>query len=76
MSILSLMVLLSTTLGILNLLPLPALDGGRLLFLLIEAVTKKRIPPEKEGLIHMIGFILLMILMVFVLFNDITRLFR
>lgn len=76
MRILSLMVLLSTNLGILNLLPIPALDGGRLLFLLIEAVTKKRIPPEKEGLIHMIGFILLMILMVFVLFNDITRLFR
>ena len=75
MRVLSLMVLLSTNLGILNLLPIPALDGGRLLFLLIEAVTGKRIPPDKEGIIHMIGFVLLMILMVFVLFNDITRLF-
>ena len=76
MNIISLMVLLSTNLGILNLLPIPALDGGRLLFLIIEAVTGKRIPPDKEGLIHMIGFVLLMILMVFVLFNDITRLFH
>ena len=76
MSIISLMVLLSTNLGILNLLPIPALDGGRLLFLIIEAVTGKRIPPDKEGIIHMIGFVLLMILMVFVLFNDIMRLFH
>ena len=76
MNIISLMVLLSTNLGILNLLPIPALDGGRLLFLIIEAITGKRIPPEKEGIIHMIGFALLMILMVFVLFNDIMRLFQ
>lgn len=76
MNIISLMVLLSTNLGILNLLPIPALDGGRLLFLIIEAVTGKRIPPDKEGIIHMIGFALLMVLMVFVLFNDITRLFN
>lgn len=66
-------VLLSVNLGVLNLLPVPALDGGRLVFLLIEAVRGKRVPPEKEGLVHMIGFVLLMVLMVFVLYNDIMR---
>ncbi|MDE6712350.1 MAG: RIP metalloprotease RseP, partial [Lachnospiraceae bacterium] len=66
-------VLLSVNLGVLNLLPLPALDGGRLVFLLIEAVRGKRVPPEKEGLVHMVGFVLLMLLMVFVLYNDIMR---
>lgn len=66
-------VLLSVNLGVLNLLPIPALDGGRLVFLLIEAVRGKRVPPEKEGVVHMIGFVLLMMLMVFVLYNDIMR---
>lgn len=66
-------VLLSVNLGVLNLLPIPALDGGRLVFLLIEAVRGKRVPPEKEGLVHMVGFVLLMLLMVFVLYNDIMR---
>lgn len=66
-------VLLSVNLGVLNLLPVPALDGGRLVFLLIEAIRGKRVPPEKEGLVHMIGFVLLMVLMVFVLYNDIMR---
>lgn len=66
-------VLLSVNLGVLNLLPVPALDGGRLVFLLIEAVRGKRVPPEKEGLVHMVGFVLLMLLMVFVLYNDIMR---
>lgn len=69
-------VLISANLGIMNLLPIPALDGGRLIFLLIEAVTKKRIPPEKEGFVHFIGFALLMVLMVFVMFNDISRLLK
>lgn len=69
-------VLISANLGIMNLLPIPALDGGRLIFLFIEAITKKRIPPEKEGFVHFIGFALLMVLMVFVLFNDIGRLLK
>lgn len=69
-------VLLSVNLGILNLLPLPALDGGRLVFLLIEAVRGKPVPPEKEGIVHFAGMVLLMILAVFVLFNDISRFFR
>ena len=68
-------ILLSANLGVLNLLPLPALDGGRLLFLLIEAVRGKPIDREKEGYVHMVGMVLLMILMVLVLFNDIVKLF-
>ena len=68
-------VLLSVNLGVMNLLPLPALDGGRLLFLLIEVVRGKPVSPEKEGMVHFVGFVALMILMVFVLYNDITRIF-
>lgn len=68
-------ILLSANLGVMNLLPLPALDGGRLVFLIIETIRGKRVPPEKEGLVHMIGLMLLFALMIFVLFNDIQRLF-
>lgn len=68
-------VLLSVNLGVMNLLPIPALDGGRLLFLLIEVVRGKPIPPEKEGIVHFIGFVALMVLMVFVMYNDIARIF-
>ena len=67
-------ILLSANLGVMNLLPLPALDGGRLGFLLIEAVTKKKVNPNIEGMIHFAGFVLLMALMVFVFMNDIKRL--
>lgn len=76
MSLLNLSTLLTINLGIINLLPLPALDGGRLVFLVIEAIRGKPIPPEKEGMVHLAGFMALMALMVFVLFNDISRLFR
>lgn len=75
LNMLNFAILLSANLGVLNLLPFPALDGGRLVFLLVEAVRGKPIPPEKEGIVHMIGMILLMALMVFVLFNDLSRLF-
>lgn len=68
-------VLLSVNLGVMNLLPLPALDGGRLVFMLIEVVRGKPVSPEKEGMVHFIGFVALMILMVFVLYNDIARIF-
>lgn len=68
-------VLLSVNLGVMNLLPLPALDGGRLLFMLVEVVRGKPVPPEKEGVVHFVGFVLLMMLMVFVLYNDIARIF-
>ncbi len=68
-------VLLSANLGVMNLLPLPALDGGRLVFLIVEAIRRKRVDPEKEGVVHLIGIALLMVLMVVVMFNDIRKLF-
>ena len=75
LSIISFMVLVSANLGIMNLLPIPALDGGRILFLVIEAVTRKKVPKDKEMIVNFIGFVLLMLLMVFVFFNDIRKLF-
>ena len=66
--------LISINIGIMNLLPLPALDGGRILFVLIEAIRRKPIPPEKEGIVHTIGIILLFGLMIFATWNDIMRL--
>ncbi|MBR5508220.1 MAG: site-2 protease family protein, partial [Clostridia bacterium] len=66
--------LISVNIGIMNLLPLPALDGGRILFVLIEAIRRKPIPPEKEGIVHFIGLILLFGLMIFATWNDIMRL--
>lgn len=67
--------MLSINLGIVNLVPLPALDGGRLLFVGIEAVRGKPIDPQKEGIVHFVGFALLMLLMIIVTWNDIQRLF-
>jgi len=67
--------MLSINLGIMNLLPLPALDGGRLLFFGYEAVRGKPIDRQKEGLVHFVGIVLLMILMVIVTWNDIQRFF-
>ena len=58
-----------------NLLPLPALDGGRRIFLLIEAVRRKPIKRNVEGMIHFAGMMLLMVLMVYVAFNDVRRIF-
>lgn len=71
----SLATLLSVNLGIINLLPLPALDGGRLVFLAVEVVRGKPVPADKEGMVHAIGFIFFMILMVFLVFNDIRNIF-
>ncbi len=68
-------ILISANLGVMNLLPLPALDGGRLVFLIIEAIRGKRIDPDKEGMVHFVGLMLLMGLMVVVMFNDIRKLF-
>ena len=75
LNMLNFAIILSANLGVLNLLPLPALDGGRLFFLIIEAIRRKPVPVEKEGIVHLVGFVLLMILMVVVLFNDLSRLF-
>lgn len=63
--------ILSVVLGLFNLLPWPALDGGRLAFLAVEAVRGRPIPPEKEGLVHATGFALLMVLVVFITYHDI-----
>lgn len=76
MNMMYIAVLLSVNLGVLNLLPLPALDGGRLVFMLIEVIRGKPVPPEKEGIVHFAGMVVFMILAVFILFNDIARLFR
>ncbi len=65
---------ITVNIGIMNLLPIPALDGGRIFFVLIEAIRRKPIPPEKEGMVHFIGLILLMGIMVFATWNDIMRL--
>lgn len=73
--VLNLMALITINLGIFNLLPLPALDGGRLVFLLFEAVTRKRLKAKYEAIVHLVGIILLFALMIFVTFNDVTRLF-
>lgn len=70
-----LVIILSVNLGIVNLLPFPALDGGRLVFLFIEAIRGKPVPREKEAIVHFAGMVLLMILMVVILFNDITKFF-
>lgn len=75
LSMLNISIWLSANLGVMNLLPLPALDGGRLVFLIIEAIRGKAINQEKEGMVHFVGLMLLMALMVFVMFNDIRRLF-
>lgn len=67
--------MLSANLGVMNLLPLPALDGGRLVFLIIEGLRGKPIDREKEGMVHFVGLVLLMALMLFVTFKDIMNLF-
>ncbi len=75
MQMLNIGILLSANLGVMNLLPLPALDGGRLVFMIVEAIRGKRVPPDKEGWVHGIGMILLLALMAFVMFNDVKKLF-
>ncbi len=67
-------VMLSANLGVMNLLPLPALDGGKLMFLVIEALRGRPVKPEHEGMVHFVGMVLLMLLMVYIMFKDISRL--
>lgn len=67
--------LLSINLAVFNILPIPALDGGRLIFLAIEALRGKPIDPHKESMVHLIGFALLMLLMIAVTYNDVMRFF-
>lgn len=75
MAILKLMALLSISLGVMNLLPIPALDGGRFLFQLVELVSFRKVPAKFEMLVHTIGFALLMLLIIAVTGQDIMRLF-
>lgn len=74
-SMLSIAIMISANLGVMNLLPLPALDGGRLVFLFLEAIRGKGIDQEKEGMVHLTGLVLLLGLMVIVMFNDIKTIF-
>lgn len=67
-------VLLSVSLALLNVLPLPALDGGRAIFILIEMLRGKPVPPEREGMVHFVGLVLLLTLVVFITFSDIRML--
>ena len=71
--VLYLTALISLNLGIINLLPLPALDGGRLLFLFIELIRRKPLPAEKEGMVHFVGLVALMALSLFLMYRDIIR---
>lgn len=73
--VLALIALLSINVGFINLLPLPAFDGGRILFLIIEKIKGSPVKPETENMIHNIGFFLLLALMLYVTFNDIIKLF-
>ena len=66
--------LISSNLCVMNLLPQPSLDGGRLVFLIVEAIRRKRVDSEKEGYVHLVGIVLLLLLMVVVMFNDIRNL--
>ena len=74
-NVLMLVAMLTVNVGIFNLLPVPALDGGRLLFLIWEGITRRRVPPKYEGVVHAIGLILLLVLILIVTFNDIVKLF-
>ena len=73
-SLMSMIALITINLGIFNLLPIPALDGSRILFLIVELIRRKPMKPEHEGMVHFIGFAALMLLMIVVTFNDIVKL--
>ena len=69
-------ILLSANLGVMNLLPIPALDGGRTVLLLFEAIFKKKLPAEKEAFVNMVGFMLLVGLMIVVMFQDVVKIIQ
>ena len=72
---LSLLILISVNLGLFNLLPVPGLDGSRLIFLLIEAVRRKPVPQKIEAYVHMAGYLALIALVVVLTYKDILRIF-
>ena len=71
-----LMSFITINVGIFNLIPFPALDGGRLVFLILEAIRRKPVPAHVEGMIHFAGLALLMILMIAVTFQDVIKIFQ
>ena len=73
-SILYISSFITINVGVFNLLPLPALDGGRFIFLILEAIRRKPVPPEKEGLVHTVGLAAMLLLMVVITVSDITKL--
>ena len=72
----NLLVVLSINLGMMNLLPIPGLDGSRFLFMVLEAIRRKPVPPKKEAMVHLAGYVLLFGLMIFFTFKDVIRLFQ
>ncbi len=74
MSLIYLTALITINIGVFNLLPIPGLDGGRLLFCLIEIIRRKPVKPEHEGYVHLAGMVLLFGIMIFATYNDIVRL--
>ncbi|PTX17104.1 regulator of sigma E protease [Halanaerobium congolense] len=75
LNVLNWMAIISINLGIINLLPFPALDGGRILFIVVELIRGQPVDPRKESYVHMLGFAILMLLMVFIIYNDVMRTF-
>ena len=71
--VLNFIAVISVALGFFNLLPIPALDGGRILFVIIEIIRGKPISPEREGLVHLIGLAILLSLSVFIILNDVIN---
>lgn len=76
LNVINFAILLSANLGVMNLLPIPALDGGRILFVLIEGISGKRVPQDKEMIVNAIGVVLMMLLMIFVFFNDLGNVLK
>lgn len=74
--LLSFTAFLSINLGVVNLLPIPALDGSRIIFALVEKIRRKPLDPEKEGFIHWLGFMFLVMIILFATYNDIVRLIK
>ena len=74
-SLLYIFIFITMNLGVFNLLPLPALDGGRILFVLVEMITRRKVPPKLEGTVHLVGIALMFLLIIIITFKDIAALF-
>lgn len=72
----NLLIIISINLGVMNLLPIPGLDGSRFLFMVVEAIRRKPIAPQKEAMVHLAGMLLLFAIMIFFTFRDVMRIFQ